>query len=62
MSALAVALIYFGTFLAIGLVAKVALGRWMRRHGEDLREVQAQAGRNRRKGPLFLLGFWRNED
>jgi len=27
-----------------------------------LSEVQAQAGRNRRKGPLFLLGFWRNED
>ena len=62
MSALAIALIYFGSFLAIGLGAKLVIDRWMARHGEDLSEVQAQAGRDRRKRHLFLLGVWRRED
>jgi hypothetical protein len=61
MRALMVAVIYFGTFLAIGLLGKIALGRWMARHGVDLDDVQAQAGENRRPRKLFLLGAWRNE-
>jgi hypothetical protein len=62
MKALWTAIIYFGTFLAIGLAAKLALGRWMDRRGADLSDVQAQAGPNRRKRKLFLLGAWRDED
>jgi hypothetical protein len=31
MSPLVTALIYFGSFLVIGLIAKVAIGMWMKR-------------------------------
>jgi hypothetical protein len=62
MNALVTALIYFGTFLAIGLIAKIALARWTARHGADLSDVQAQAGPKRGKRRLFLLGSWRTED
>ena len=61
MSALATAIIYFGSFLAIGLVARLAIGRWTRRRNVDLADIQAQAGPNRRKRRVFLLGFWRDE-
>ena len=59
MWALTVAVIYFGTFIALGYVAKHALGRLMA--GTELSEVQAQAGPNRRPRRLFLLGAWRTE-
>jgi hypothetical protein len=62
MWALVVAAIYFGTFLAIGVLAKVGLGKLMERTGADLADVQAQAGPNRRKRTVFLLGAWRNEE
>jgi hypothetical protein len=62
MRALVTAVIYFGTFLAIGLIAKMLIGRWMGRHGADLDDVHAQAGENRRKRKVFLLGAWRNEE
>jgi hypothetical protein len=58
MRALVIALIYFGSFLVIGAVAK----RWLDRRGVDLSDVQAQAGPNRRKRRVFLLGSWRTED
>ena len=61
MWALTVAVIYFGTFIALGYIAKLALGRLMERTGADLAEVQAQAGSNRRPRRLFLLGAWRTE-
>ena len=61
MWALFVATIYFGSFIAIGIIARIAIARWMRRTGVDLSEVQAQAGSNRRKRKVFLLGFWRDE-
>jgi hypothetical protein len=61
MSALAVALIYFGAFLTIGWVAKRLIDRWMGQHGVELEEVQAQAGPNRRQRRMFLLGAWRWE-
>jgi hypothetical protein len=61
MKALWTAVIYFGSFLAIGLIAKLGLRRWMDRHGSDLSDVQGQAGPNRRKRKVFLLGAWRDE-
>jgi hypothetical protein len=61
MWALTVAVIYFGTFIALGYIAKLALGRLMERTGADLAEVQAQAGANRRPRRLFLLGVWRTD-
>jgi len=61
MSPLVTALIYFGSFLVIGLIAKVAIGMWMKRSGVDLSDLQAQAGPNRRKRRAFLLDAWRDE-
>jgi hypothetical protein len=61
MWALAVAVIYFGSFLAIGIVARLALRTLMERMGADLADVHAQAGPNRRKRQVFLLGAWREE-
>lgn len=60
MWALTVATIYFGTFLAIGWVAKHVLDDWMDRRGVGLDEVQKQAGR-RGERTVFLLGVWRKE-
>jgi hypothetical protein len=61
MWALTVAAIYFGSFIALGYIAKLALGRLMARSGAELSEVQAQAGPNRPPRRLFLLGAWRTE-
>jgi hypothetical protein len=58
MRALIVGFIYFGSFIAIGLAARW----WMHRAGVELSDVQKQAGTNRRKRTLFLLGVWRSED
>ncbi len=57
MRALATAIVYFGTFLTLGYVAKRLLDRWMARHGEHLPEVQAQ-GKNGGRHDRFLLGVW----
>ncbi len=62
MSALLTAIIYLGSFLAIGLIARMAARRWIDRSGTNLTDVQAQAGPRRRKRKAFLLGAWRNED
>jgi hypothetical protein len=61
MSALATAIVYFGSFLAIGLLARLAIDRWMHRRDFDLADIQAQAGPSRSKRRVFLLGFWRDE-
>jgi hypothetical protein len=61
MRALMVAVIYLGTFLAIGFVAKKAIDRWMGRHGADLDDVHQQAGQRRGSRKVFLLGAWRDE-
>lgn len=58
MRALFTAVIYFGTFLTVGYVAKRLLDRWMARHGENLTEVQAQGRNGRHQDDRFLLGFW----
>ena len=58
MNALTTAIIFFGTFIAIGAVAKFLL----RRKAEDveLKDLQDEAGQNRRRR-VFLLGGWRSE-
>ncbi|HTR83706.1 MAG TPA: hypothetical protein VMI56_04455 [Reyranella sp.] len=53
MRALVTAIVYFGTFIALGMV----LRRWLHRQ-VDLDDRQQQTGRRR----LFLLGAWRTED
>jgi hypothetical protein len=60
MRAFLVAALYFGSFIAIGLIAKLAVGRLGR--DTNLTDIQSQAGPNRRKHKAFLLGAWRNED
>ena len=61
MRALVTAVVYFGSFLGLGLAAKIAVSRFARRRDIDLAEIQAQAGSRRGKRRVFLLGFWRNE-
>ncbi len=58
MHAFIVALIFFGSFLVLGAVAK----RLLDRRAVDLSDVHAQAGPNRRQRRVFLLGSWRKED
>lgn len=58
MEALTVLAIYLVPFVILGVVAK----KLMSRRGVSLTDIQADAGPNRRKGPQFLLGFWRKED
>ena len=62
MNALGTAAIYFGTFLAIGLVAKLVVSRWLNLRDIDLPEIRTQLGPARRKSSRFLLGIWRRED
>lgn len=58
MRALVTAVVYFGTFLSIGYVAKRLLDKWIAQHGEHLHEVQAQAKNGGGKSQRFLLGIW----
>ena len=60
--ALTVALIYFGSVITFGAIARIVCARLMGRYGADLSDVQEQAGNNRRKRDVFLLGAWRKED
>lgn len=62
MSALITAAIYFGSFLVLALVVKLAVSRWMNLKDIDLSEIRTQLGPNRRKSNRFLLGLWRKED
>jgi len=62
MNALVTAAIYFGSFLEIGLIANLAVRRWLNLRDIDLSEVRSQLGPNHRKSSRFLLGFWRKED
>lgn len=61
MWALFVATIYFGSFITIGIIARIVLDRLMASRGAELADVQAQAGPNRRRRMAFLLGAWREE-
>ncbi len=62
MQALMTAILYLGTFLAIGWAVKRLLDRWMSHSGADLDDVHGQASAGRGKRRVFLLGFWRTED
>ena len=62
MSALITAGIYFGSFLMLALIVKLAVSRWMNLKDIDLSEIRTQLGPNRRKSNRFLLGLWRKED
>jgi hypothetical protein len=57
--AVLVATIYFGSFAVIGALAKALLAKSL--SDLNLRDIQNQAGPNRRRR-LFLLGGWRNEE
>ncbi len=59
MNALFTAVIYFGTFIGLGLFVRFLVRKRMR--DVDLADIQAQAGRNRKPRRLFLLGGWRSE-
>jgi hypothetical protein len=59
--ALYTAIIFFGTFIVIGWLGKLALNRWMAKRGATLSEINEQAGPSAGKGRRLLLGFWRNE-
>lgn len=58
MRALVSAVVYFGTFLTIGYVAKRVLDHWMTRNSETLREIQQQGRGGGRQHDRFLLGTW----
>ena len=62
MSALATAAIYFGSFVAVGLIASLGVRRWLNLRDIYLSEIRTQLGPNRRKSSRFLLGIWRKED
>jgi hypothetical protein len=55
--ALLVAILYFGTFLVLGWVAKRALDKWTADRGKHASEVQGNAGSDRHQS-RFLLGVW----
>ena len=59
--AFAVATLYFGSFIAIGWFARLLLDQVMRQSGAHLEDIHAQAGPNRPKRMVFLLGAWRWE-
>jgi len=54
--------IYFGSFLTVGLAVRLLLGRWHARRDVELAEIQAQAGPRRPPRQMFLLGVWRTEE
>jgi hypothetical protein len=58
LEAIAVAVLYFGTFVVIGYGGRRLIDRWMGTRGVHLTEVQDQLGENRRKRFGFLLGVF----
>ncbi len=61
MDALTVAVIYFGSCIAAGLILKLAVVLWTRRREVDLADVQSEGGPHRGTRRVGLLGFWRDE-
>ena len=59
--AFTVAVIYFGSVIAFGAIARMVCARLMKRHGAELVDVQEQAGNKRGERNAFLLGVWRKE-
>jgi hypothetical protein len=57
MRALYAAIIYFGSFVLLGWLAKRFLERWTADRGKHPSEVQGQSGSDRHQS-RFLLGVW----
>ena len=62
MNAVTVAIVYFGSFLAVGAGANWTIRRWMGHSGLDLRDIQADLEPRRGSREVFLLGAWRREN
>jgi hypothetical protein len=45
-------------FVVVGMAVRLV----MKRRGVELSDVQSQAGQNRRRRKVFLLGAWRDEE
>jgi hypothetical protein len=58
MRALYTAIIYFGTFLLLGWVAKRALDKWTAHNGEHPSQVQGKTSESSPPQTRFLLGVW----
>jgi hypothetical protein len=58
MRALVTAIIYFGSFMVLGWLAKRALDSWTASRGSHPSEVQGQSGEGRPRRTRFLLGVW----
>ena len=58
MRALYTAILYFGSFLALGWVAKRVLDKWTAERGQHASEVQGRPSENAPPRTRFLLGVW----
>lgn len=59
--ALTVAVIYFGSVIAFGAIARTVCARLMERHGVELRDVQEQGGGEPSNRDAYLLGISRKD-
>lgn len=59
--AVTVVVIYFGSVIAFGAVARMICGRLMQRHGVELADVHEQAGGDRGVRDAYLLGISRKD-
>lgn len=59
--AITVAVIYFGSVIVFGAVARFICGRLMSRHGVELADVHEQAGGDRGVRDAYLLGISRKD-
>ena len=60
-SALWVAVIYFGSIIAFGAIARTICARLMERHGVELRDVQEQGGGDPSPRDAYLIGLSRKD-
>lgn len=59
--ALTVAVIYFGSIIAFGAIARTVCARLMERHGVELRDVQEQGGGEPSNRDAYLIGLSRKD-
>jgi hypothetical protein len=59
--ALTVAVIYFGSVIAFGAIARMICARLMDRHGVELKDVQEQGGGEPSNRDAYLLGISRKD-
>jgi len=58
---LTVAVIYFGSVIAFGAIARMICARLMDRHGVELKDVQEQGGGEPSNRDAYLLGISRKD-